>query len=190
MPQILLQLIDELRKNTRLRMGVWLILSILIIYTVLLLHDEQQQWQQEYQSAAIRLLQLQQLSQQTQWDEHTVQAKAIADQLEARLWKAETQGLAQANFQKWLNDEINLAKIENTNLQMEPALRMTFSTQLWRVTARLRGNFFAKQLDSLLLSIASNPQLMVIENLEIRGKAYKPEFSLLIHAYFQLPVTL
>lgn len=186
MPQILLQFIDELRKNTRLRMGVWFIVSLLISYTILLLHDEQKKWQQEYNTAATRLTQLQQMAQQTQWNERVTQAKTFVNQLEAQLWKADTSGLAQANFQKWLNGEIQKAKIESTNVQIEPALQMTTTKQLWRVTARVQGDFYAKQLDSLLLAIALNPQLIIIENIEIRGKASKPKFTLVVHAYFQL----
>lgn len=183
-------LLDELRKNTRLRLGIWLIVAILIIYTITLANDEQKRWQQEYHTAATRLTQLQQLLQQTQWNQHANQAKSLIEQLEAKLWQAETQGLAQASFQKWLNDKIQAAKIENTNLQIEPALLLTTPENIWRVTARLQGNFVAKQLDSLLLSIATNPQMIILENVEIRGKAYQPKFSLIIHAYFQLPANM
>jgi len=126
----------ELRKNTRLRAGLWLIVAISISYLVLLLNDYQVKLQQEHQSASTRLNQLQTITSQTQWLERAAQAQALRSQLQVKFWQANTQGLAQATFQKWLDTEMKRAKlIKKAYLRIKSVLEMPNDTNAWKVTA-------------------------------------------------------
>jgi hypothetical protein len=179
-------LLTELRKNTRLRAGLWLIVALLISYIVLLLNDYQTQLQQAHQNALTRLNQLQTIANQTQWLERAAQAQTLRTQLEVKFWQANTQGLAQATFQKWLNTEMNRAQIKKkAHLRIISTIEMPKYTNVWKITARLDAPFTPQSLEMLLLAIAQHPLFVVTERLEIRHSR-TPRFTLIINAYFQL----
>jgi hypothetical protein len=184
MPQALSQLLIEMRKNTRLRFGLWFIIAILITYVILVLNDYQVELKRDYQNALTRLNQLQALAQQTQWPERALQVQDLRTQLEARLWQANTKGLAQAIFQSWLQEEMFFAQVKQPRLKVENAVEVPKNPNLWRVSAELKGIFVQKRFYSLLLEIAKSPRTIVTERLDIRQSS-PPRFTLVLVAYFK-----
>ena len=187
MPPFISSLITELRRNTRLRVGVWAIVAIILTYTVMVVNDYHKQLQADYDKALAHLNQLQSIAKQTQWAERASKAQELRTQLAARLWQADTKGLAQAIFQTWLQEEIFFARIEKPQLHVEEAVDVAKYPQFWQVTAKLKGAFVPKRLISLLSAIAKHPQLVVTERLNIRHHRKKPTFIFIVSAYFQAP---
>lgn len=177
-------LLTELRKNTRLRLGLWIIAAIIISYIIILMNDYSTQLQQTYHDTLTRLNQLQSVANQTNWVVRKDQIHQQLGQLKTRLWQADTKGLAQATFQKWLNAEVAKANIENARLQVESTLDVPQNTQLWQVTAKLDAIFSPETVESLLAALTKNPQLVVTERLQIYYQR-NPRFTLIITAYFQ-----
>ncbi|MDY6992248.1 MAG: hypothetical protein SVR94_06535 [Pseudomonadota bacterium] len=181
------RLVAEVRQNTRLRRGLWLIIALMLSYLTLGLHDYLEQQRVRYQEAASHLTRLQGLAQQKQWRERALQAQELHEQVEAQLWQAETPGLAQATFQEWLNQQIKSAQVDNPRLEVESALEVETLEQLWQVTAKLTASFKPINFHRLLFFIAKNPQIMVIEHLEVILIGH-PRFTLVVRAYFQVAV--
>ena len=178
-------LVTELRKNTRLRAGLWFIIGLLLSYIILLLNDYQGTLQQAHQNAIKRLNQLQSVAHQTQWLERASQAKALRTQLEVKFWHANTQGLAQATFQKWLDTQVNSAKMEKANLRIQSTFALPKQPNIWKITARLDASFTRQSLHQLLLAMAKHPQFIVTERLQIRNQNRIARFTLIVSAYFQ-----
>ena len=178
-------LVTELRKNTRLRAGLWFIIGLLLSYITLLLNDYQGTLQQAHQNAIKRLNQLQSVAHQTQWLERASQAKALRTQLEVKFWHANTQGLAQATFQKWLDTQVNSAKMEKANLRIQSTFALPKQPNIWKITARLDASFTRQSLHQLLLAMAKHPQFIVTERLQIRNQNRIARFTLIVSAYFQ-----
>jgi len=178
-------LVTELRKNTRLRAGLWFIIGLLLSYITLLLNDYQGTLQQAHQNAIKRLNQLQSVAHQTQWLERASQAKALRTQLEVKFWHANTQGLAQATFQKWLDTQVNSAKMEKANLRIQSTFALPKQPNIWKITARLDASFTTQSLHQLLLAMAKHPQFIVTERLQIRNQNRIARFTLIVSAYFQ-----
>lgn len=180
--------LKEFQQNLRLRLGGGLIVILLIIYVILELNDYRQRLQQDYHSAVTQLTQLQTVVTQKSWLERATKTQQLLTELEARLWQANTKGLAQATFQKWFNDQVNLAKIDKSRLTVDPAIEVDQHTYLWQVTAQLEGKFEAKKLHNLLLAIVQNIQITVTERLDITfSNPRSSRFTLIITAYFQAP---
>lgn len=175
----------EFQQNLRLRLGSGLIVIILVIYVVLELNDYQHRLQQDYHHAVAQLTRLQSVATQEQWPERAAKTPPLLAQLEARLWQANTKGLAQATFQKWLNEQVNLTKINNARLTVDPAIEVEHYSYLWQVTAQLEGQFESNQVNNLLLAIAQNIQMTVTERFDIFPAASNLKFTLIITAYFQ-----
>ena len=188
MPKLIHVFLKEFQQNLRLRVGSGLIVIILITYVILGLNDYDNRLQQDYQSAVTQLTQLQTMITQKFWLDRATKTQQLLAELEARLWQANTKGLAQATFQKWLNDQVNSTKINNTRLIVDPAIEVEQHAYLWQVTAQLEGQFEAKKLNNLLLAIAQNIQITVTERLDIVLSTSRPNFTLIITAYFQAPV--
>lgn len=181
---LLSKLSTELRHNTRLRMGIWLIAALLLSYFVIRLHDYQTQLKQNHHAVLTRLVQLQTISDQVQWIERAQQTQTLRNQLQAKLWQADTKGLAHATFQQWLNKTSDKTKLTGLRLQVQSVVEVPKTKNLWQVSAKLKADFNAESFNSLLLAIVEHARLIVTERLEIR-KLSKPRFTLILTAYFQ-----
>lgn len=183
---MLATLLIELRRNTRLRIGLGLIVAILLSYASLWLNDYEKQLKNDYQSVISHLNRLQAIASQTQWDRRAAQVHQLRTQLEAQLWRANSKGLAQATFQEWLNTRIKQVQFEgNVRLKVDVAREVSQYPHLWQVTAQLEANFEPKKLNALLLAIAKNPKWIVTERLDIRQTRSHAQFILIVTAYFQ-----
>lgn len=180
-------LIKELRNNVRLRMGLGVIIAIIASYSALLLDEYRQKLRTEHQTSVKRLAQLEGVTQQTQWTQRASDTRALLVQLEDKLWRANSKGLAQANLQAWLDSQIKAAAITETRLTMESTVDSNKYANVWQVTAQINGNFTAASLDTLLMAFAKNPQWVIVDRLEIyRTKPAK--FLLVVTAFFQAHV--
>lgn len=180
-------LIKELHNNARLRIGLGLIALILASYIFLLLDEYRQKLQTEHETQVKRLAQLEGVTRQTEWTQRASDARALMVELQDKLWRANSKGLAQANLQAWLDSQIKAATITDTRLTIESTVDSTKYENLWQVTAQINGNFTASSLDTLLLAFAKNPQWVMVDRLEIyRTKPAK--FLLVVTAFFQAHV--
>jgi len=133
-------------RSIRLRVGLWFIIVLSLSYIVLLLNDYQETLQQEHQNTLKRLNQLQNIAHQNQWLERASQTQALRTQLEVKFWQANTSGLAQATFQKWLDTEVHRANMKKNNLRILSALELPKQPNIWKITARLDANFTPQSL--------------------------------------------
>jgi len=170
----------ELRQNVRLRMGISLVAALLLSYGAVFLNNYRGQWQQNYHDALQQLQQLRTVATQSQWVTRATQVRQLKSKLEARLWRADTKGLAQAMFQSWLQDEVYFAQFENPRLEMQTPLEVPKYPHLWQVTARLNASFVPKKLHQFLSVLLQHPQLVVIETLEV----HFTKVNLTVSAYF------
>ena len=171
------QLLSQIRGNPRLRWGIWAIAAILWLYGVLLLRDALREGSNQYESAVKRAAVLQAKGGEQAWLERAEQARLLRVELEGRLWRAATPGLAQASFQDWLNlallqtgigrPAITLAATGDgrANAAAESA---GLPDDLWPVQVRLEFDFDPQTFLALSWRLAENPQQVSIESLSIR----------------------
>lgn len=178
-------LVEEFRRNHRLRYGVWAILGILAAYGLLLLDDERSRLNKEYQSQFSHLSKLHSVVGQTQWPEREQQAQALFQQLQDKLWKAKTKGLAQAGFQTWLQEQAAQAKLQEVRVQAQPVLLLPGSKTIWQASAKLEAKYTEASLKDFLYRLESQSRWITTERLEmlqVRGN----NLSILVSAYYLL----
>lgn len=186
---------NQLRDTPRLRWGLALIIGILWLYGVLILRDNLQEKEQQYTAAARSLQRLRTELTQPEWLGRAAPAKAMAVQLESRLWQAPTSGLAQAAFQEWLSSviaqsglkgaQITGAAVDEGTSAAEPnANSSPIPKGLRKVSAKLRFEFVAASLLNLLKLIETSDKLAVVTSLSVR-KDPPPSVEMEIVAYFQ-----
>ncbi len=202
-------LILHLQGNPRLRWWLALIVGVMGLYGVLLLQDARQIAQRQYDALAQGIARLEAQSRQTEWLARMAPAKAVAVQLEGRLWQAPTAGLAQAALQDWLSaalvdakatrplisvtvlDEIATGSADGSagssgQPNLSPAAGGASPTppDLWKIKAKLGFDYTAPTLLALLNRIENHDKELIVDVLAVR-KEPLAHVELEVIAYFQ-----
>lgn len=190
------QFLTELRNNLRLRVGVALIFGVLWVYAILLLRDAKDSAASEYRTTSVRFARMQAATQQDDWDQRLASAKTLQAEMESRLWRGATLGLARASFQDFLNQQMQQAGITRPSVSMGSADEEARSEgapagitdDLWKVKAKLVFDFNPVSFSKLFVQLAKHPHRVMVESLHVtREPASRVEAVLL--AYFQKPET-
>ena len=193
-------IIAAINANSRLRLGLWLIVGIAWLYGLLLLREGTQHAAAEHQALARKVARVVAQAGQTEWPERIESAQALQLQMESRLWRESTLGLAQAAFQDWLNLAVQQASLTRSAVTVAAqeesasekktvsATETSPNSDIWKVSAKLSFDFTPKTLYALMGRLATHDKQIVIETLVIRGSP-TPRAEMLLVAYFQKPAT-
>ena len=179
-----LQLQQQTSANPRLRWMLWGVLYIFLMYFALSLGEwraEQAQSINQLQRTAIKL---EQLESQTEWPQRWADEKQVSQQLNNRLWKATTPGLAEADLQNYLRNLMNNYNADGVRLRLAPTETLVVGGEtLFKVSADVSGVIGSAQINAFLRAMAEHPQVLFVERF-----SYSPQrggqLSLLVTGYF------
>lgn len=179
-----LQLQQQASANPRLRWMLWGVLYIFLMYFALSLGEwraEQAQSINQLQRTAIKL---EQLESQTEWPQRWADEKQVSEQLNKRLWKATTPGLAEADLQNYLRNLMNNHNADGVRLRLAPTETLVIGGEtLFKVSADVSGVIGSAQINSFMRAMAEHPQVLLVERF-----SYSPQragqLSLLVTGYF------
>ena len=189
-------LLNQLRANARLRMGLVLIIAIAWLYGVLSLRDEVQAQQQRFRSSHLAIQRLQAQLAEPEWPARASAARALAVQMEGRLWQAPTPGLAQAAYQDWLT--LAMVKAGNSGPQITvtvveeaaaaqptdaPAAPDALN-DVWKLKAKVFFDFNPPALMDFLAALESHERQSIVRQLTLRREP-SPKVEMELNAYFQ-----
>ncbi len=181
------QLWTELRTNIRLQAGLVAIIIILVTYGLLSLDEYRLKLIKDLGQQHQRLAQLSGVVAQTEWQQRAEASRALRVQLEDKLWKANTIGLAQANFQAWLENNVRKHVPEARFRVDTPIEIQQESMNLWQIKAQIDGIFLFSKVNELLLNIANQQQWVIVDRLETRQSGNDLRLTLVLSVYFLLP---
>lgn len=193
--------IAAIRENPRLRIGIFVIFGILWFYGLLVLGEEVTLAGREHQTMARKLARLNAQATQTEWAARAGPTLAIQLDLESRLWREGTIGLAQAAFQDWLNQAMSQSGVTRTAAivaaQEDSAVEKSGANttgadptrDLWKVSAKASFDFTPKGLYTLLGRLEGYEKQITVESLIVRGSQV-PRVEMVLVAYFQKPSTV
>lgn len=179
-----LQLQQQTAENPRLRWMLWGVLYIFLLYFALSLGEwraEQQQGINQLQRTALKL---EQLKAQTQWPERLLAEQQVGEQLSERLWKAASPGLAEADLQNYLRQQINNHRGDGLRLRLAPTETLRVGSEtLFKVSAEVSAVIQVAQIDAIMRALAEDKRALVVERF-----SYSPQrngqIGLLVTAYF------
>ena len=180
--QQLAQAQRELQQNTRLRMGVWLIVIIGLVYLALVQSDRLTEAYNEFADQLQQLDRVESVQTGSDWADELAAEKALAEDLSGELWKAESQGLAQASLQASLDNIISDLNLGNARIRsgvMQPAAELP---DVWQIQAQLEGRYRAGAELQLLYAIATHPEKLTIDRLDLSRQ--NSRLVVLVSAYF------
>lgn len=193
--------VAEVKSNPRLRWGILGIVAILWLYGILELRDAVQTKSDVYRTANRKAARIHAMANQTEWPSRLVEAQAMQVDLENRLWRENTIGLAQASFHDWLSlqaQKSNMTKVQLTvakqdddggdgkDLSGKSDSGASAKTGLWKISARIAFDFNPQSFYPWLSQFTLNEKKVVVESLTIRSMPV-PKAELLLVAYFSKP---
>ncbi len=177
--------VEELQHNRRLRLGLWAILGIVLLYLVLLTGDALEAARAERTEAVARLAEVEDLAaERDSWSERVTQARALRSELDRRLWRSDTPGLAQASLQSWLENTARKAGIDNPRISMREVQAVDGADPLWIVAATLSAGFQPSALGRFLYDLESAVPEVQVEAMTIRS-GRRRALEMTVRAVFQ-----
>ena len=189
-------LLTQLRANARLRVGLALIIAIAWLYGVLTLRDEVQAQSQRYRNDHLAIARLTNQLAEPEWPARASTARALAVQMEGRLWQAPTPGLAQAAYQDWLTVAMVKAGITAPQVtvtvvdeaapapQADATAAPDALTDVWKLKARVLFEFNPPALMDFLAGLENHERQSVVRQLTVRREP-SPRVEMELTAYFQ-----
>jgi hypothetical protein len=132
----------------------------------------------------LQLARLEQSGQGDLWHRRRAETDVARVQAEARLWEAETDGIAQANLQSWIIEQANRAGLGRVEIQIGLQAGANNPLKLRQLSAQIRGRLEPGALFKFLEAIASHDRVLVVNRLELQT-APAPHFELVLDAFLR-----
>lgn len=133
-----------------------------------------------------RLVRIEQLESVDTWRQRRDETDPLRAQAEGRLWEAETDGLAQANFQSWIIEQASATGISPIDVHTTINSTTNNAMKLRQLSAQVSGRFEPQSFFRLLQTIADHDRLVIVDRLELQTLPV-PHFEMLL-ATFLRPV--
>ena len=173
----------ELAGNARLRLGVYAVLVLVLLYWLLARGPELAQAGADHAAAAERLDRAEALLAAAEWQPRLAAARSANAALDTRFWDAETAAQAQAQLRKALADAAASAGVDEPRLQSGVGQPVPGVPGLWRAQVRLAGTYDGGSELRLLHALATHRRKIVVDRLDLTpGRSAR--LLLLASAYF------
>lgn len=148
-----------------------------------------------YARSQIDLERLKEQIETSSWAERENQSQVLKSVLQDRLWTAQTPGLAEAGFERWLRDHLSQHKMEPRQLQIRripvTAQSSTDVTQdplaaVQKMTVKILMPFDQTGLIGFLADVSTSGKTFVVERLIARS-GRNPRIEMDISAFFYSP---
>ncbi len=188
----------DLVMSDRLKAMVAGVAAILLLSSLLGLHQLVSALERHYVRAQTDMVRLQSQISTNVWKDRRQQSQVMKSVLEERLWTAATPGLADAGFEKWLRDHMGRYKMEPTQqiqIRRVPVSRAAAPapgaapdklSEIQRMTAKIVLPFDPQGLSNFLADVAEGEKTVVIDRLTVRA-GRNPRVDMDISAFYWSP---
>jgi hypothetical protein len=102
------------------------------------------------------------------WRQRRAETEPLRVQAEGRLWEAETDGLAQANFQSWITEQAGAAGLGPIEIRTTINSAANNAMKLRQLSAQIGGRFDPEAFFRLLQAITGHDRLVTVDRLEVQ----------------------
>lgn len=168
----------DLVLTDRLKLLLSAAAGVLLLSALIGMHQLVSSLERDHRKAQLDLARLQATIQSGGWDERRQQSQVLKSLLEERLWSAQTPGLADASFERWLRERLTPHKmdpIQPIQVRRVPVTRQTAGeaenalSTVQRMTAKLVVPFQDAGLAGFLADIAEGDKIVVVDRLTVRA---------------------
>lgn len=167
------------RASARLRLGVWVVIGILLLYGMQLVLDSVDRQREQYKLLNTELLRLRALSNERYWPDRAKEADQLDAALASMAWGEADLGLTEAALQDWLRNaanrlglktrELTIARVDDapSGARAQAAAALPPGHVLLR--ARISFELQRAPLMAFLAECARSERSVVVERLTLHG---------------------
>lgn len=175
---------EEFRANPRAR---WLLAAvglIVLVSAILGLSDRIDAARADFAQRARHVARLETVAKETEWPDRRATAEALRAQLDGRLWSADTDGLALADFQDWiaLTGRESVLTLSEVRPEIDPGANNPAG--LRKMSANVAGAFDASALERFLAAVAQHNRIVVVDKLRIQTTP-TPRFDMTLTTFMR-----
>jgi hypothetical protein len=174
----------ETQKNPRIHLGFLGILAILLLGLVFQIEDGDGHVQVQIDADAQQLATMRRLAGQAEWQARRETVQRLRVQLESRLWEAESDGLAQANFQDLIGKFARDANIQHVDTHVEIVNASPGSQNYRQMSATVTGSFSAPAFQKFLASLDTDGHILAVDRLKVETTPV-PRFEMLLSTFLR-----
>ncbi len=174
----------ELTDNPRLRVGLIVIGTLLLLYQLAGLSDLRGRMIADLVDKQTQLVRVQSISKEDGWDRRAAEIHTTLEALQAEIPESDSLGLAQATMQGWLRDLV---------IRSGTKLRITMGTPVqaggpalyWKIPAQISGEISVDGALELVRQIESRKELMSVESIRLTAGT-RPSLALDVASYYRI----
>jgi len=181
-------LIEQLRvrlyAEPALRAAVWILAVLLLLNFIFIIGDWRRESVPQIQQIHDQYRRLEQVLGEADWRARAEAAGAHLEAIQNRFWSAESEGLARAEFQVWLERSAERTRFELLQIELRPIVAVDDLPGWYRMGATLAGSSDPAALVRFLGVLADGDRRVVVDGLNFGGGNARSRIDL--HAVFRI----
>jgi hypothetical protein len=177
---------EQLSANPRLRLGLFAIPLIALLYLNLWVSDERSEQHTAIAGLHNELRDAQQLATQNEWTERLEQARSELDKQQlAYFASADSEALARADIQTYAKAQLEQQYLQQIRIEVSTAGKTDPQTQLIALQLQLAGTAQGTQLYALISALESGTPRYRIDSLNVQSQSGQSlVFSLIASVWY------
>ncbi|MBI1778290.1 MAG: hypothetical protein HYR63_23375 [Proteobacteria bacterium] len=119
---------------------------------------------------------------ETNWPQRQAAAEALVEQTQQRLWPAESEGIARADFQEWILRTARDSGLGRAQVRIERDLAPKAPPGMLPISAQLSADMSPNALVQFLSQIAGHQRVIVVTSLRVQ-KAPLPRVDMIVTTF-------
>lgn len=172
----------EIKGNRLVRLGLVAAAIILWANVSLILFDKSQEYKARIASLADEQRRYEAIAKDPQWPQRQAASEALAQRAMERLWPAESEAIARADFQEWVLRTARESGLGRPTVRVERAGVAKGPPGSEPIAAQLSADFTPEALTEFLKRISTGPRVTVVSSLRVQ-KAPVPRIDTIVTAF-------
>ncbi len=172
----------EIKGNRLVRLGLAAAAVILWANVTLLLFDKTRELEARISALAEEQRRFEAIAKDPQWPQRQAASEALAERALQRLWPAESEAIARADFQEWVLKAARESGLGRPTVRVERSVVTKGPTGADPIAAQLSADFTPEGMIEFLKRISTGPRITVVTSLRVQ-KAPVPRIDAVITAF-------
>lgn len=172
----------EIKGNRLVRLGLLAAAVILWANVTLLLFDKTRELEARITTLAEEQRRFEAIAKDPQWPQRQAASEALAERALQRLWPAESEAIARADFQEWVLKTARESGLGRPTVRVERSVVTKGPPGADPIAAQLSADFTPEGLTEFLKRISTGPRITVVTSLRVQ-KTPVPRIDAVITAF-------
>jgi hypothetical protein len=177
---------NEIGGNRRLQIALLVGAVILWVNVTLLLLEAVAHRTGQLETVIDERRRLEAISRDSEWPQRQAAAEALAERAIQRLWPAESEAIARAEFQEWVLRTARESGLGRPQVRVEREVPGQTPAGSQAIAAQLSADFTPEAFTEFMKRVATHPRLTVITSLRIQ-KSPVPRVDTILTGFTRSP---